>query len=383
MKNRFTLLSRIYRLKAISLAFGSLLLGVGLLTLSRHVIAGWLTLLPVSEVGGTLTAAGIFGIAWDFIDARDKEEREDERIRRLLKESASDFRDAVIAGFAETPANMRGVATTETLDKLATNALALRLGDERFASEIYAGLLAQAIRTPERWHDVDVAVRLSSIDESSTNGAARVPGPLSTLFDVIVTWEYTLRPSTRVQRFASTNSADEFHDFLDDEPATSTWFIAPESGADARERQAFELLSYTVDGAVMPIRRVVRKHGQTYSVDLGAEAVLADQPVRIRHVYRTVSRRAGHRFRVALTQPTEGLHVSLDYSDTDIAELKVGDMVSSAHAPQVSFLPSDAPARQVEIVVPGWLLPQAEVTFVWTLQSELPAPQFRDLTRKS
>lgn len=139
---------------------------------------------------------------------------------------------------------------------------------------------------------MDVSIRLSTAVERSTVGAPLVNLPV-TLFDVVVTWEYALTPSTRIQRFASTNDLGEFHDFLSDVPATSTWYIAPESGADAREPAAFEVLSYSVDGEELPIRRTLRKTGQTYTIDLGAEILLKEQPVRIRHVYRTVSRRPG------------------------------------------------------------------------------------------
>jgi hypothetical protein len=67
------------------------------------------------------------------------------------------------------------------------------------------------------------------------------------------------------------------------------------------------------------------------------------------------------------------MRVVLDYTDTEIAELKVGEMLSSATAAQVKFLPPGAPAKQVEVSVPGWLLPKAEVSFVWTLSAELDA----------
>jgi hypothetical protein len=367
-------LQRIYRLKLLLL--GTVLALIGILT---SILADWLseTTAPhlfvslLSALADVLVVTGAIGIAVDFFTGTDKDAADTERLRSLLKEAAPDFRDAVISGFAETPENMRGVATTQTLDKLATNALALRLGDAKFAAEIYQGLLAQAIRTPERWHDVDVNVRLSSIDESSTVGAAR-DSLAELLFDVVVTWEYTLVPSTRIQRFASTNDLDEFRDFLNDVPATSAWYV-PEGSADAREPTAFEVLSYSADGKDLKIRRDVRRSGQTYSVDLGAELLFKKQPVRIRHVYRTVVSRPGHRFRIGLTQPTERVRILLDYTETDIADLKVGDLVSSAAPTEVKFLPTDAPAKQVEVTVPGWVLPQAEVTFVWTLEGELPA----------
>lgn len=132
------------------------------------------------------------------------------------------------------------------------------------------------------------------------------------------------------------------------------------------------MIAYSIDGEDQAIRRTVRKHGLTYSVDLGEDRVAKGAPVRIRQVYQTVVPRYGHRFRIALVQPTHGMRLVLDYSDTDIADLKVGDMVSSAVAPQIKFLPEEAPAKQVEVAVPGWLLPKAEVIFVWTLEDELP-----------
>lgn len=371
MRNQY--LQRIYRLKLLLL--GTVLALVGILI---SLLADWLsdTSAPdlfvalLNALADVFVVTGAIGIAVDFFTGKDKDAADTERLRGLLKEAAPDFRDAVISGFAETPDNMRGVATTATLDKLATNALALRLGDERFAAEIYEGLLAQAIRTPERWRDVDVNIRLSAVDESRNGGAAQEVG-LGLLFDAVVTWEYTLIPSTRYQRFASTNDLVEFRELLGDLPATSAWYVSAAT-ADAREPFTFEVLSYSVDGKDRPIRRSVRKSGQTYSVDLGVEVIIEQEPVRIRQVYRTVVRPSGHRFRIALTQPTHGLKVMLDYSDTDIAELKVGDLISSGTPAQIQRLPENAPGKQVEVVVPGWLLPQAEVTFVWTLEDELP-----------
>ena len=46
----------------------------------------------------------------------------------------------------------------------------LRLGDEQFASEIYAQIRDQAITPRERWYDVEVDVRLSTAAERDTKG---------------------------------------------------------------------------------------------------------------------------------------------------------------------------------------------------------------------
>lgn len=347
-------------------AFG---LGVALLTTARAVadLAGWewLTLWPLGEIGGILVGAGLLGIAWDYFDGRDRERRDDARIRRLLKEAAPDFRDAVVKGFAVKSDDLARVATPELLDAIASNALGLRLGDERFAREVYTDLVDNVIRAPERWHDVDVRVRLSSVDSSVSRG---MPA-----FAVTVTWEYTVIPSSPVQRFACTSNRDEFHELLSEVPSTSTWFMTPRPGFNASDRGAFELLQFSLDGEELPIRRSARKSGQTYSVRLGDDRVKDAQPVRIRHVYRTITPQSGHMLHVTIAQPAKGLTLSLDYTDTDIASMRVTDLISSARRPRLARLPNEAEAREVTLDVPGWILPQAEVTFVWSLVSELPA----------
>ncbi|PPF20838.1 hypothetical protein C5B95_07170 [Rathayibacter sp. AY1A7] len=255
------------------------------------------------------------------------------------------------------------MATPALLDDLATNALGLRLGDAAFAREIYADLRNTVVRAPERWHDVDVRIRLSSTGEGNTFGVPR--------FVVTVTWEYSVIPSSPVQRFACTSDRDEFHELVSDIPSTSTWFMTPRPGFDASSRDAFELLQLTVDGEEKRIRRSARKTGQTYSVAIGDDAVRDGRMVRIRHVYRTITPRSGHRLYVAIAQPTKGLSLTLDYTDTDIAHMSVTDLVSAAQRPHVSRLPEQTAAREISLDVPGWLLPKAEVTFVWTLASEV------------
>lgn len=360
-------LQRIYKLKVTIVALVSFGTGVALLTLSRYVTNvaefEWLTLWPISEIGGTLTAAGLFGIAWDYVDGKDKEAREEARIRRLLKESAPAFRDAVVEGFAVNSDDLERVATPELLDSIATNVLALRLGDRQFAEEIYTDVRDQVIRASERWYDVDVSIRLSSIDERSTRGAPR--------FAVTVQWEYTTTPSHAVQRFACVSDRDEFHELVTDVPATSTWFMTPRPGFKASSRDAFELLEFKVDGEEKRIRRSERKTGQTYTVDLGDELIRSGKQVRIQHVYRTITPQSGHRLFVELGQPARDLSLELDYSNTGIAHMSVTDLVSSSQKTRISRLPKKIDAKVISVDLPGWLLPRAGFAFVWTLASEV------------
>lgn len=354
------------RLKTTIVGLVSFGVGVALLAMARAVAGAsgweWLSFWPLGELGGILVGAGVLGIAWEYFDGRDRERREDARVRRLLREAAPDFRDAVVRGFAVERKDLERVATPELLDSIAGNALGLRLGDSDFAREIYSDLVDNVIRAPERWYDVDVRIRLSSIDERSTVGAHR--------FAVTVTWEYTAIPNSPTARFVCTSDREEFHDLLSELPATSTWFMTPRPGFDAAERSSFELLQYSVDGEELPIRRSARKSSQTYSVRLGDERIAHARPVRIRHVYRTITPRSGHMLHTTIAQPAKGLTLSLDYTDTDIASMRVTDLISSARRPRLARLPNEAEAREITLDVPGWVLPQAEVTFVWTLASE-------------
>ncbi len=319
-------LVRIYRLKTALLAIIGSAAGLGLICLPR--IVDWdpqsiWSLIPVTELGSTIFITGTLVIAWEYLDGRDRERRDDERIRRILKESAPEFRDAVVEGFAVKPDDLSRVATPELLDSIAKNVLALRLGDRQLAEEIYTDLRDQAIRAPERWYDVDVSVRLSPAGERNSS---RVP-----LFEVLIEWEYTVAPTHPTQRFACVSERDEYLDLTGDSPATLTWLMTPRSGLDARDRKNYELLSFSVDGEQRKIRRSERNSGQVYRAEIGADIVAAGQPVRIRQLYRVVTPQSGHRLFFEVAQPTRSFSLEIDYTDTDIAHMSVTELVSSSH----------------------------------------------------
>jgi hypothetical protein len=360
--------TRLYRYKL--LAVGASLVAVGLLL---NILVDWLDsvgtdhlIIALGEnLADVLVVFGGFGIAVEFFTGKEKDEADAERTRTVLKELTPDFTDAVVRGFAVEPADLKRVATPELLDTLATNAMALRLGDEQFARELYAEIRDQGIRAAERWYDVEVNVRLSTAVERDTKG---IP-----LFDVTVEWQYTTIPSHSVRRFACVSDRDEFNELVTDIPSTSTWFMRARPGMDASSRECYELLSFTVDGEARPIRRSGRKTGQTYSVTIGDEVVAAGQPVRIRHVYRTVTSQAGHWLFFEIPQPSKNLSLRFDYTDTAIASLRTLDLLPASQGSQVAHLPANVHGREVSVDVPGWLLPRAGLAFVWTLSSEEPS----------
>lgn len=364
--------SRLRKTKAALLAVSLTTAGILLIALNSWLSGlelgdwTWLHALPLGELGGILVGAGVLGTLFEYSFRKDQMDAVRDQFRQVMHEEAPAMRDAVVEGFAIRPEDLKRVATPQLLDDLATNAMALRLGDEQFARELYADVRDQGIRAAERWHDVEVNVRLSTAVERSAKGAP--------LFDVTVEWQYTTVPSYSLRRFACVSDRDEFNELVTEVPSTSTWFMRARPGMDASNRECYELLSFTVDGRPQPIRRAGRKTGQTYSVALGDEVAAAGKPVRIRHVYRTVTSQAGHWLFFEIPQPSKNLSLRFDYTNTDIASLRTIDLLPG-HATQLANLPSAVNGREVSVDVPGWLLPRAGLAFVWTLSSEEPGAE--------
>ena len=359
------LLHSLRKTKTVLLAVSLTLAGLLTIMLSRWLAKmtlgawGWLQDVPLAELGGGLVSAGLISPIFEHASQRDQERR----FRQIIREEAPAMRDAVVEGFAIHPDDLKRVATPELLDDIAANVMALRLGDEQFAREIYRDIRDQAIRAAERWYDVAVRVRLSTAAERSTAGTP--------LFDVTVEWEYTTVPSSATRRFACVSDQDEYNELLTDTPATAAWLLQNRPGVDAASRGSYELLELTVDGRSQTIRRSTRKTGQTYSVSLDEDAVQG-QPVRIRQVIRTVVPRWGYRLFFEVAQPTRDLSVHLDYSDTTIADLRVSDTVATAQAARVTRMPDAVPGKTVTVEATGWLMPHSGFAFTWALQDELP-----------
>lgn len=360
---------RLRRAKAALLAVSLTLTGILLIMLNGWLSGlnlgnwSWLHALPLGELGGTLFGAGLLGTLFEYSFRKDQEAATTRQFRQIIHDEAPAMRDAVIEGFAIRPEDLKRVANPELLDTIAANVMALRLGDEQFAREIYADIRDQAIRAVERWHDVEVRIRLSSALERSTVGTP--------LFDLTVEWEYTTVSAGPVRRFVSTSDRAEYRELLLDVPATSPWFMQSRFGVDAASRGCYELLELTVDGRPQSFRRSARRTGQVYAVTLD-EAAMSGEEVRIRQTFRVVTPASGHRIYVELPQPARDVSLVLDYTNTDIATMTVTDMVSSSRSPHVSHAPAATNGRVIHVDAPGWLLPKTGFAFTWTLQSELP-----------
>lgn len=366
-KKKHSLHTRLRKAKAAFLATSLTLSGILLMMLNGWLSPlhlgdwQWLHSLPIGEIGGTLFGAGLLGTLFEYSFRKDQEEATVNQFREIIKEQAPAMRDAVIEGFAIHPDDLKRVANPELLDTIASNVMALRLGDEQFAREIYADIRDQAIRAAERWHDVEVRVRLSSALERSTSGTP--------LFSVTVEWEYTTALSTDTRRFVCTGDREEYIELVGEAPSAMAWFMTPRPGIDVASEQNFQLLTFSADGTPLPIRRSQRKIGQTYTVKT---AHLKGRPVKVRHAYQVVVPAWGHRLYLELPQPTRGFSLYVDYTDTNIADLGVVDFAANGRAAHITRLPDGVAGKSISLDAPGWLMPKTGFALTWTLNSELP-----------
>jgi len=120
---------RLRRLKATLLAVSFTLAGILLMMLNA-----WLAPLQLGELGGTLFGAGLLSTFFEYTFQRDQEAHTLARFRQIIREEAPAMRDAVVAGFAIHPEDLKRVATPELLDDIAANVMALHLGHQRRAA---------------------------------------------------------------------------------------------------------------------------------------------------------------------------------------------------------------------------------------------------------
>ena len=369
-KNVLPLYRRLLKTKAALLAVSFTLIGILLIMLNAWLATlslgdwSWLHHLPLDEVGGPLLGAGLVSTILDYSYRRDQEDVAIQRTQQAIIDlSPAKLWSVLCEGLARHPGELARMTTPERLDDAAAAIMAQRLGDEQFAREIYADIRDQAIRAAERWYDVEARVRLSTAVERSTAGTP--------LLDVTVEWEYTTVPSGSERRFACVSDRAAYNTLRGDIPATSTWFMAPRPGMDARSQESYELLELTVDGRPQPIHRTVQATGQTYRVRLD-DAAQSGKPVRIRQIFRTSTPAWGHRLFFELPQPARNMSLAVDYTNTLIADIRVSDTVATFQPSQLVRTPAAAVGKVISLSARGWLLPKTGFAVTWTLESELP-----------
>ena len=168
------LLHQLYKTKLRLAGLVTAVGGVGLLAVAKYVETdpawSWFAIWPFAELGTTLLSAGVIAVIFECYARKESEAIAAERFRMVIRQEAPAIRDAVLDSLAFNAETLKNVASPESLDRIATNALGLRLGDESLARDVYADLRDQVVGAPERWHDVDISVSLSSWEQGPATG---------------------------------------------------------------------------------------------------------------------------------------------------------------------------------------------------------------------
>jgi hypothetical protein len=214
-------LQRLYKTKLALLATISTIVGIALLMLSHWLSPrpGWLWFSElVNDIGASLFSVGLLGIFFQYIGAQDQERDDDDRVRRMLKATAPDIRDAVVDGFAFAPESLTSVASPETLDHIIENCLAIQLGDHELARDAYTDLRAQVMQARPRVYGARVSVVLSPWTGDPASGTG-------SMFTATIRREYRTVPDGPFIRFACVSGQAEYRELLDD-PCTASKPVA-------------------------------------------------------------------------------------------------------------------------------------------------------------
>lgn len=265
-----SLLDQLYKTKLRLAGLVTAILGAGFLFLS-HVAStmptlSWLVGWPTSELGTTLLSTGVIAVIFEYYARKEADERTDENLRRAIRHEAPAIRDTVLDSFAFDPATLRDVASPEALDRIAANALGLRLGDLALGHDLYTDVRNQVVRAPERWHNVDIAIDLTPWRAGPATGRG-------SMLVATLRWEYRVVPTSPTMRFACVSDPAEYRDLLRDQATSSAWYFGHSAPVDAASPDAFELIQLSVDGKDRTIRRTQRQGAQLYTASLGRAAM--------------------------------------------------------------------------------------------------------------
>ena len=376
------LLHRLYKARLTLLAELLTVVGLGLLFLAHWAANepdwSWLQRIPVSDIGSGLFTTGLLAVAWQYFTQEVADDHTMQLFRHVLKEKAPDIRDAVIQGFAFTPDDLTNVASPATIDQIVRNTLALQLGDQDLAADVYADLQRQVIQSPERRRHCAIAVDLAPWHEPPTNEAPA-------MFIATVRCEYCTVPASSTMRFSCVSDQDVYRELLQDPTSALVWYFKPAGELEGGSDDAFELVQFSVDGKPRSIRRTKQARGQSYVVNLsskqeeepGGPGSLSPQEVTISYTYRVLVRRQGHLLYLDVGILTKGLRIAFRYGGCGIQDVTTLPFIASAEPPRLTQTPPSVPTPSVEIGFDGWVLPRSGVVFVWALDGELRASLIR------
>lgn len=317
------------------------------------------------NLGFAFVTTALIASSFEYLDRKHGRQRTKQELREAVRDEAPAIRDAVLDSLAFNADALKGLASDEQLDRIASNALALRLGDDQLAHELYADLREQVLTAPERWHDVSVSVVLSPWPGGPATGKG-------SMFVATIRWEYRTMPTMGTMRFACVGDEQEHRELSRDPSVTSAWHFDSSGGLDPANREVFELVAFTVDGQERKIRRTTRRGMQIYSVGLQADD--QEHEVTLAYTYNVLAQRDGNVVYLDLPRPAQDVRVQFDYSSANIRYVTVLDYFASSERSHVARAPESSEAKTINVSFDGWVLPRAGVAFVWVLDDEFSKP---------
>lgn len=285
---------RLYQTKLTLLAVIFAVVGIALMILAHNGPSGLFSNLPIGEIGSGLFTTGVIGVALQYLDERDAEERGSARLRRVLREEAPAIRDAVVDGFAFSPTALTQVTSPEVLSRVVENSLAVQLADAELARAAQAQLLQAAMTPAGRYQDSRLTVRLGL-------------SPSARHLRAVIRREYHFIPSESALRFACVENRDEYSDLLRDPETAEVWRMRASEGLRASDEQAFRVTSVELEGDALPVRRTERKGAQVYTCRL--PMAVQPAPVHLAYELEVLLPRDEHSLYFDFGRPTNGLAI--------------------------------------------------------------------------
>jgi hypothetical protein len=330
--------------------------GIAVMVLARNAgLVPRLGFLPLTDLGSALFTTGVIGVALQYLDARDAEERATARLQRVLIDSAPAIRDAVIDGFAFSPEALTSVTSPAVLQQIVRNCLALQLQDAAMAAELHGELLEQAMAPDQRYSDSRLSVVIGK-------GPASAPDMLR----VSLHREYRCLLSQPALRFSFVTAADEYAALLRDPETTEVWRVSdPAHLTSANTVGAFHVTDVALDGQPHEVRRSGRRGLRTYACQLD-EPVDESGPHFLSYSYEVLVPRNKHSLFFDFGRPTRGLAFDLEVEPQAGVELvQVLDFLGTPEEIRRARRSSEAGGDYYSVACDGWVLPKAGVVAIW------------------
>ncbi|MGW4521071.1 hypothetical protein [Amycolatopsis sp. NPDC004378] len=366
--DRDSVLQRLYRtqlklLGTIVTAAGVILMFVARIPAVKQLPV--LEFIPFNEFGSTLLTLGLIGVGWDYVRARDLEQRTDERLDQSHKRNNPAAANAVVAALTANPDTMRTLLAPDAIRALIESGITVESGDDApLALDTYRQMRRMFTEASERRYNTRVAITLSPFRDGPARGAGA-------MFVVTQQWEYSARV-LELARFYSVPTYADYHASQADLHAAQVWMFEDTDTLNAASPEVFELVGFTVDGHPARITHDTGDDQQSYTATPAMSVTGTDTAgglVRIAYTFRALVPAAGHLLTLDFDKPSSNIEVTLTHAATDIHRVNLTPHLGSTGGRMVRSEPDTA--AMIAIRHDGLIAPGAGLAYTWTLASEL------------